>query len=142
MALIVLQADGTLTLFNPEADDMLSSKEARKVQTLPHSMLLYATHLTRLHLEAGREIVSLRAHSCFSLNSRAPSPLFGPPSFNLLEVLGSYERPPPWSQSAVGRWVTPMPPAELGAEEQPACSTHLPKFSHLYRLAANHSITR
>ena len=116
--------------------------QARKVSTLPHTLLSYATHLTRLHIEAGRTLVALRPYSCFSLNSRAAAPLYGPPSVNLLELLGSYDLPPPLSRSAVGTWLTAMPPAERAAGEAEVCDLRLPELAHLQELALNHSTAR
>ena len=120
----------------------LTTPQARKVSTLPHTLLSYATHLTRLHIEAGRTLVALRPYSCFSLNSRAAAPLYGPPSVNLLELLGSYDLPPPLSHSAVGTWLTPMPPAERAPGEAEACDLRLPELTHLHELAIKHSTAR
>ena len=48
-----------------------------QITTLPHSLLLYATHLTRVHIAAGRTLVALRPVSCFTLNSRPAAALYG-----------------------------------------------------------------
>ncbi|KAL1524844.1 hypothetical protein AB1Y20_019724 [Prymnesium parvum] len=129
------QADGSVGLFSPEADDLLTAAQARKVATLPHTLLRYAAHLTRLHLEANRSLVALRASSCFSLNARAAAPLYAPPAVNLLALLGSYE----WAwRSAVGEWLTPLPPVDPPA----ACDLSPPSSDHLLFLAANYSSSR
>ena len=63
-------------------------------------------------MEAGRNLTSLRPYSCFSLNSRARAPLYGPPTVDLLDIIGTYELLPPLHPSAVGTWLTTQPPAE------------------------------
>ena len=57
----------------------------------------------------------------------------GPPDVNLLEHLGTYAFPPPFSSSAVGRFLLPIPPAELPKGEAPACATNSPSALELLR---------
>lgn len=60
---------------------------------------------------AGRNLTALHPTSCFSLNARPRAPLYAPHSANLLHHLGRYERLPPFGRSAVGLWLSPLPPS-------------------------------
>ena len=50
-------------------------------------LLQYATHLARLHVEAGRKLIALNALSCASLNMRTPAPFYVREA-NLLDYIG------------------------------------------------------
>ena len=76
----------------------------------PHALILYVNMLAKLHMRAGRKLVAVRPFSCMSLNGRRWAPLYGPPSVDLLDVVGKYELIPPLHSAAVGKWLTQLPP--------------------------------
>lgn len=113
-----VEADGLRTDFSPSHDMYITADQRKKIIDRPHAFLLWATHLAWLHMAAGRNLTSLHAHSCFSLNGRPHASLYGPPESNLLAYLGRYELIPPFGTTAVGKWLMPMPPAQMPQAEQ------------------------
>ncbi len=110
--LLATEENGRRMLYDPISDPMITYSQKKKVASRPHALILYANTIARTYMEAGRNISSLRAYSCFSLNSRSPAPLYGPPETDLLDIIGQYELLPPLHPSAVGTWLTRMPPAD------------------------------
>jgi len=121
VAVLAEESNGRKTLYNPDDDPFVVIGQKKKVTTRPHATLLWVTALARIHMEAGRNLTALRPYSCFSLNARARAPLYGPPTADLLDVVGHYELLPPLNPSAVGHWLTHMPPAEQPPGTQPMC---------------------
>jgi hypothetical protein len=120
VVLQAVEADGRRTDFSPAHDGFITGGQRKKISDRPHAFLLWATHLTWLHMAAGRNLTSLHARSCFSLNSRPRAPLYGPLEANLLSYLGRYELIRPFGMTAVGKWLMPMPSTDMPwAEECP-----------------------
>ena len=120
LVLVATEADGSRHAYPPLQDPFIGHDQKKKVTVRPHASMLYAAQLARLHMDAGRNLSRLEAYSCFSLNSRAPGPLFIPHA-DLLDYIGNYELIPPLGISAVDKFLAPSPPADVPPDELPAC---------------------
>ena len=120
LVLVATEADGSRRAYPPLQDPFIGHDQKKKVTVRPHASMLYAAQLARLHMDAGRNLSRLEAYSCFSLNSRAPGPLFIPHA-DLLDYIGNYELIPPLGISAVDKFLAPSPPADVPPDELPAC---------------------
>ena len=112
LVLVATEADGSRRAYPPLQDPFIGHDQKKKVTVRPHASMLYAAQLARLHMDAGRNLSRLEAYSCFSLNSRAPGPLFIPHA-DLLDYIGNYELIPPLGISAVDKFLAPSPPADV-----------------------------
>lgn len=87
---ITEERNGRVLEFFPVDDPFITRKQLKKVQTRPHPFLLYAGRLKQVFDEAGRDIISMRVKSCYSLNVNPSKELYISDA-NLLEYIGKYE---------------------------------------------------
>jgi len=126
IVLLVQESNGRSAVIKPTLDPIISKDQKRKVEVRPHALMLYTTMLATHYMIAGRNLSAIHPYSCFSLNGRDPAPLYGPPQVDLLDYVGRYELIPPLHPSAVGQWLTPMPPVNAASNEGAHCDSYSP----------------
>ncbi|CAD7697613.1 unnamed protein product [Ostreobium quekettii] len=109
------ETNGTVLEFAPKVDMYLNSRQAKKVLTRAHPLIIYAERLKKFFDEAGRDLKSMRVKSCFSLNVNPAKELYISTA-NLLDYIGKYET---IGVTGVGRWIWAYADAPLCEQRRP-----------------------
>ncbi|KAK3240310.1 hypothetical protein CYMTET_49841 [Cymbomonas tetramitiformis] len=118
VTLELVQEDGKRLMIDPSDDSLINRRQHRKLEKLPHMMIMYAGNLANIFEAAGHKLSAIHAHSCFELNGRPPQQLFIE-SANLLDYVGTYER---IGETAVGKWLQPLASLSEGVPQHALCS--------------------
>eukprot|EP00803_Ostreobium_quekettii_P001216 evm.model.scf_1457.2 EVM.evm.TU.scf_1457.2 scf_1457:7483-14754(-) len=110
--LVTEEMDGRVLEFSPRSDPFITIKQAKKVTTRAHPLMVYAGRLKKFFDESGRKLKTMKVMSCFSLNVNPGKELYIKTA-NLLDYIGNYEL---IGVTGVDKWI-------WAYAEAPICST-------------------